>query len=339
MEKFLNKLAIFIGIVLILCSLVILLYIGFIATFQYNPPDIIFVETTNNKEAAVPIDVPLSATTFNIGFGAHSPNFSYYLDGGEDMISTDVDTIINNISFMLDEIIDTKPEIIFLQELDKSSKRSYYTDQPRMIERVLNNYASVYTPNYRLQWIVYPFGNSIGYLNSNLMTFSSFEINENQRLALHQSIKWYETLLAPDIALLITRIPTQNDRELVLINLQLFNIKEHLNILEEIIITEYAKNNYVIVGGDFGQSITDISDDTRLSSRYKQQKFFNNDVFYWAVDDQTYTKEDRNTLEQDITDGFIFTKNIDLIKVRTTPTNFLYSDHRLVNVVFELDYK
>ncbi len=78
-----------------------------------------------------------------MGFGAHGPDFHYYLDGGELIKGESLPSVIDNISLALNDILHQQPDFILLQEVDVRATRSHYTAQIDMISRVMSNYATI----------------------------------------------------------------------------------------------------------------------------------------------------------------------------------------------------
>ncbi len=317
------------------CS-IMLVYIGYLTFAQYAPSDIISVEIENNSSNIVPIDTPLTITTLNIGFGAHTPEFDYYLSGGNSTKAERLETVINNLSMSLDAV--TKSDFVFFQEVDHKSTRSQYTSQILMLTRVLSSYAYSFTQNYFVKWIGFPLDSVQGKINSGVLTLGKYKIEDCIRIPLSLDISWPMSVISPSPALLVQRLPTKEGKELILINVHFIEyptsetstIRQHMSILEEFITAEYNKGNFVIVGGDFNTNILSLSDIVD---------------FRWVIDGDTPTTRDasvsynKEETQTSITDGFLISKNVNLVSSRTLDKEFIFSYHNPVSMTFELDYR
>ena len=163
--------------------------------------------------------------------------------------------------------------------------------------------------------------------------------------------------------LLVSRTPVYdadgNDtgKELVLVNLHLeaYDSGEgkaaQTEMLKNILQEEYDKGNYVIAGGDFNQSFTSI--DTSMYKEYPNcwhcgsldTTEFSGD-FNFVMDnscptcrslDQSYAEADKDNFQYYMIDGFIVSKNVNVIINNTIDMHFEYSDHNpvIMSVVLE----
>ncbi len=336
MESLLNRVTLIIGIILIICCSILLVYIGWLTIFDYNPTEIISVKVENNVQNIVPIETPLRITTLNTGFGAHSEDFDYHLAGGTTTKAEDLEDVINNLSMSLDTA--TQSDFIFFQEVDHKSTRSQYTSQILMLTRVLSSYSYSFAQNYYVKWITFPLDAFQGTINSGMLSFAKFQVDESFRIPLELDIIWPISTISPDPCLLVQRLPTDEGKELVLVHVhfieypssELSTIRAHMKVVEEFITEEYAKGNYVIVGGDFNAEILSLS---------------SIENFRWVIDEdvpttrdaaEAYNKEETLT---SITDGFLISRNISVINVETADKEFIFSYHNPVTMTFELDYR
>ncbi|OON99708.1 MAG: hypothetical protein ATN35_11280 [Epulopiscium sp. Nele67-Bin004] len=346
MEKFLNKMTIAIGIVLVILSLILLGYLGFLTIYEYKPNQFLYITTENNQNEVVPLETPLTITTLNLGFGAYEPEFSYFFEDGEMTQAKNLDTIIDNLSMSLDAVLGTRPDIVLVQEVDSRATRSHYTSQISMIDRVLSSHSSSYTPIFVQKWLAYPFDDMHGITNSGTLTLTSHYISESLRVALPSSeVSWPMNIVSSvDPALTIHRMPTEGDRELVVIHLHLLDYSggvdrtlfiQMLEVLEEIIMEEYSmKGNYVIVGGDFGYILENIVTDEEVSN-HTANKLLDLYEFKWLID----TSKPTTVIDDKfyITSGFLVSRNVDVYSIKTIDTGLEFSKGNPVSMTFELD--
>ena len=154
-------------------------------------------------------------------------------------------------------------DVQFLQEVDKSSKRSYFVDQTASLSNLIGG-TSAFAVNYSCPYVPFPLP-TIGKVQSGLLTLNSFGAENAQRIALTGTYTWPVRVAQLKRCLLVERVPLKgSDKELVLVNLHLeayddgdakqVQTEELLKLLTE----EYEKGNYCIAGGDFNQTFSEI---------------------------------------------------------------------------------
>lgn len=355
MEKTLNKLVGIIGIVLLILIALLGTYVTFLSFTEYTPEQLTHLTIDHPLEEVAPIDTPLTLTTYNLGFGAYSPEFSFYQAGGESALAFDSESVINNLTGSINTLLDISPDFLMFQEIDRGSKRSYSSDQYEMIYRIFSDYSSTFAPNWDIKWLAKPFTQMQGKLYSGQATLSNKQILSAERIVLPSQFTFPGKLVAPDPCLLVTRIPTSDEKELVLVNVYLepylkenIDLKEQLQVLADLLDCEYEKENYVIVGGDFNHLLPtketpEFLDPEEASSLYEPlPTSFVPKKFLWAVDNTRPTVRDASTpfepgqSQVSLVDGFLVSSNIKILEVETIDTNFEYSHHQPISLSFEL---
>ncbi len=323
MKKKMHKWTRKITILILIVGFTIFLYVGFLIVFRYNPDDTIFIETLNNPlTRPLPTQQNFTISTLNVKSGISVLDLSQ------------VDDIINNITFLAEDILAEKSDFIFLQELDKRSTRSKNINQLLLLTNMLSMYGYSSASNIKINYLVLPMGPYEGIVNQNLMNLSKYTVVEGTRVKLPVDFPWYKAIIAPDDAMLISRIKTVAGPELVLINVQiqnLTNIEEIFVIIKCFLEAEYSKGNYVILGGDFNKEIAPIDPNAKISTKHKELNFLNMDGFLWAVD-----QNNASTQDGQLRSGFLISDNINLLDVETLSKDFLYSTHSEVRMTFSL---
>ena len=86
--------------------------------------------------------------TSNIGFGAYSQEFSFFLDGGHDSRAYSKEAVEQNVTGSAQLVEVFAPDFILFQEVDRDSTRSYHTDELKLLQSVLNGYQVSFAYNY-----------------------------------------------------------------------------------------------------------------------------------------------------------------------------------------------
>lgn len=341
------------------CTILILI-ISLVATLtitEFRPHETEALECDNTSSFEVEINKPINAVTWNVGYCGLSENADFFMDGGKSVKSSDKQTVSDNLSNISNTLIDFDSDIIMLQELDRSSTRSYYIDEYNKILSSLSDYTASFANNYKCLFVPYPLP-PIGKVNSGIASFSKYNISSAQRQSLYVPFKWPVRVANLKRCLLISRLPIKNsDKELVVINAHLEAYDDgtgkakQFSMLADIIKSEYDKGNYVIAGGDFNQTFSK----TDLSSFYISENenlwhpaIINEDEFLsgfsFLMDNKVPSCRslDRPFLADDesfqfyVIDGFILSENIEITEMYTEDLSFKNSDHNPVRLSFTL---
>ena len=82
------------------------------------------------------------AVSYNIGFGAYTPDFTFFMDGGTQSWAKSKESVISCIDNDVALLQKQNADIIFLQEVDFNSTRSYHVDEAAQILNAFDNSSS-----------------------------------------------------------------------------------------------------------------------------------------------------------------------------------------------------
>ena len=339
---------------IILC---VALFFGWLTIVEYRPDDIESVEINGDHiDGEITPDSVYSILTWNVGYGALGDNADFFMDGGSMVTTADKERVNTNLKAMSTEMIACNPDFIFLQEVDVKSKRSYKIDEAAYFADKLNenrSYQSAFAYNFKVKFIPYPIP-PIGMVNGGIMTLSSYPIDDASRIKLPSPFTWPVRLGNLKRCLLVTRIPA-GDKELVLINAHLeaydsgTGKEEQTKLLRNVIDEEIKKGNYVIAGGDFNQTFTNI--DTSAYPYYEGMwacgkieadafdnvsLIMDNRVPTCRSLDKAYADANKDTFQYYMIDGFIVSDNIEILSCDTINYGFKNTDHNPVLMQFKL---
>ena len=108
-------------------------------------------DTTTGAAAVLATDTEYSAVTYNIGFGAYLPDYSFFMDGGTSSWAESPETVQYAINGAGELVKSLDPDFALIQEIDLDATRSYHTDEYEMLRNILPEYTTVFAQNY-----VYP---------------------------------------------------------------------------------------------------------------------------------------------------------------------------------------
>ena len=248
---------ILLGIVAGLLAIVII-YLSYVLISYNRIEDDQVLEVEGEAQAvAVKIGTEYTAMSYNIGFGAYTPDFTFFLDGGKQSWAASKDSVIECIDGDIALIKDHKVDFALLQEVDFDSTRTYHHDEAQQFRDAFESMSSTFAVNYHSAFLFYPFYQPHGASKSGILTLSDVQITSGLRRSLPIS-ESLSKLLDLDRCYSINRIPAENGRELVIFNTHLSAYgtngdlhEQQLNKMFGDMQEEYEKGNYVVCGGDF----------------------------------------------------------------------------------------
>ncbi|MCL1928389.1 MAG: endonuclease/exonuclease/phosphatase family protein [Treponema sp.] len=360
-------------IVLITLGFIVFLFvlagtgIMWLSSREYRPDDWEVVEVIPALSQRPVRFQPIELYSWNIGYASLDAKQDFFMDGGEGVRPAYARNVEENMWAIQAYFSAVAPDIIFLQEVDVNSKRSYGVNQADYFSETWKG-SSAFALNFKCPFVPVPFPHFIGKVESGLLTLNSYG-GTAERISLPSSFSWPERIAQLKRCLLVQRLPIQENgnnsssdfvpppgAELVLVNLHLeafdtggVGRTAQTRVLAEFLKAEYAKGNYVIAGGDFNQVFPDLKD------VFPMQK---NDYFTPGIVDDSLFGEDwifaadpsapscrsldkpydgsRENHEFYIIDGFILSPNVELISVQTQDLDFKNSDHNPVKLTFSL---
>ena len=297
----------------------------------------------------------ITMLTFNIGYGGLDKDMDFFMDGGRRNTPESKEKVEENLTGIAEIVAEQDADVIFLQEVDRDSKRSYHINEADMLAEALGG-VQMFAQNYRCLYVPWPLSDAVGQVNSGLMTLSGLEVRDAGRIALPVSFCWPVRLCQLKRCLLVTRIPVEGSgRELVLFNLHLEAYdgqEKQTEVLFELMKQEYEKGNYVVAAGDFNQVFPedDFTAYPLKSSRYYEPGRLEKDMltegWTFASDISTPTCRLLNeayhphrswSTQYYVIDGYILSPNVTLQEVSTLGAGFEYADHNPVRISVRLD--
>ena len=267
-----------------------------------------------------------SALTYNIGFGAYTPDFSFFMDGGKSSWAKSKKSVISTVNGAGELVKSYDPDFALIEEVDLNSTRSYHVNEYSLLKNVMKDYDCVFAQNYDSAFLFYPFTQPHGSSKSGLALFSKYSITDSLRRSFPVSTS-FSKFFDLDRCYSISRVPVDNGKELVIFELHMSaygnsdEIREgQINMLVSDLEKEYKAGKKL--PNEFSFCIDQLSDEKKYNLWNSAR---NADMEYKPG--VTYTV----TL-----DGFIISDNIECVKYDNINTGYTYSDHDPVYVKFKL---
>ncbi len=327
------------------------------------------LDINNNPTEYINLDESYTMSTYNIGFGAYDRDFSFFMDNGETLSGKKLqgeygkavskDNVLTNTFGSIDILEYLNSDFMLLQEVDTNSSRSYGVNQVDLITEEFSNYANTFSSNFHSGYLPYPIHDMHGIVNSGILSLSKYNVNYANRIELPVTTSFFAKFFDLDRCLSVMRININNsDKELVIINCHLSAYDEggvyrklQVELLCNLLETEYNAGNYVIAGGDFNHDIAGVEFETIKKTPVWIQELTNNElpnnfsiqssglVPTCRDSDSPYVLGETFTA---VVDGFIVSNNIEvnyvnnIVSMNNLDITFLYSDHNAVKMEFKL---
>ena len=117
---------------------------------------------------ALAIGTEYTALTYNIGFGAYTPDFSFLRDGGESSWVKSKESVLDTVQGAGDLVASLRPDFALIEEIDLDSTRSYHTDEYALLKECLPEDYTVFAQNYDSAFLLYPLNQPHGSSKSGL---------------------------------------------------------------------------------------------------------------------------------------------------------------------------
>ena len=216
MRKFFIGLGALVGALLIL----ILAYAAYVLLGMDRIADNQALEIAQTATDAPQLGREYSLLSWNLGFGAYSDDFSFFMDGGEHARAFSQEAVEENTAAMIARIDEINPDFALLQEVDVDSDRSWHVDQRAMIAGSFAQMSSCFAVNYDSPYLFYPFNEPIGRSLSGILTLSGARMESALRRSLPLE-GGLNRLTDLDRCYTVSRLPLENGAELCLYNLHL----------------------------------------------------------------------------------------------------------------------
>ena len=260
-------------------------YVGYILLSYDRIGDIDLDVNSNAKLNKVNTTDTYSIATYNIGFGAYSQDFTFFLDTGYDKDGNPTcgynskakskEEVITNTNGSLNSLKPYDLDFLLLQEVDIKSTRSHKVNQNEYFLNQYKDYDNVFAYNFDSAFLPYPLYDMHGKSLAGISTFSRYRINDAKRVEYTISDS-LSKLFDLDRCFSVSTVFVENGKTLYIINSHMSaydkggTIREtQVKELNDFIKACKDEGNYVIVGGDFNHDLLTFNPEYKYSSTNK----------------------------------------------------------------------
>ena len=326
MKKFLKTIL----IILLVLVVIVAGYVAYVFISYHRIPDnqVLDVEAQQNAKAQAGMEYKV--LSWNLGFGAYSRDFSFFMDGGK-----------------------------YSWAYSKDSTRAYHVNEALLLADNLPGYGYVQACNYDSPFLFYPFTQPHGKSVAELMTMTAFHADSALRRSLPVETGFMK-FLDLDRCYSITDIPVDNGKTLRLYNLHLSAYTsdgtiadEQIDMLLADMAKDYAAGNYIIAGGDFNKDLLGDSSvyfgvsagEQTWAQPFPTDKLPDYLSLQAPLDENAPVPSCRNCDTGYIpgqtfvlvVDGFLVSDNVTVLEKHVIDADFETSDHNPVSMTFVLN--
>lgn len=352
-----------IKIVLAVVLTIILLaggYVGYVLLSYSRVGDEALAVTEGTEKIGVFLGNEYKVLSYNVGFGAYSQDYTFFLDEGYDDYGNKTcgkrsrakskAEVLFNVGGAIAAAFDQNADFLLFQEVDTSSTRSYKVDQDEMIRNKFPSYYHTHALNFHTAFLPYPVYEMHGKVRSGLTTLSKYKINSAYRYEYTVSTS-FSKYFDLDRCFSSHEIDISgSDKKLYLVNSHMSAYdesgevrKKQIRELKSFMDEKSAAGHYVVVGGDWNHDLLTFNPDfsyTDTSRPYAMTKrppdwlaFMFDDKGnpmidgYQVVASDNYPSCRNNDIEYDpphtfvcTVDGFLVSENVQVVSHETVLT-------------------
>lgn len=267
-------------------------YVGYIVMSYSRIGNVPLDIRQNSTREKVHVGDELKCTTYNLGFGAYSQDFTFFMDTGYDEQGNKTKghkskadnkaSVYFNIYGAVDVIKNMKPDFAFFQEVDIDSTRSFNINQDEIIQENFLEYDSVFANNFHTSFLPYPLHDMHGEVQAGLTTVSKYKVKEAHRKEYTVSSS-LSKLFDLDRCFSYVVCEVDNGKNLYMVNSHMSAYDKggviktkQMQELNEFLKACKEEGDYVVVGGDFNNDLVTFNPKLESNAHYNTT---NNRVF------------------------------------------------------------
>ncbi len=355
------------ALISILCVLLALVLIAggyvayvFLAYYRVEDSQPLAVDALGGPSGAPAPGETYRLASYNVGFGAYSADYSFFMDGGTESRARSAEAVRENLAEAVEAVTALDPDFLLMQEIDVDGTRSWHIDELALIrEQLGGGFASgTFAQNYDSPYLFWPLTEPHGANKAGIAVFSKFPIAS----ALRRSLPiegGFMKFLDLDRCYSVQRVPAADGRELVIYNFHLSAYtsdgtiaNQQLEMLFADMEAEYDAGNWTVAAGDFNKDLVgdggaafgvtgpDYTWAQPIPEEIIPEGFRIVAPFDEAAPIPSCRNADRPYGEDDFcvtVDGFILSPNVEALEAAVADTGFAWSDHNPVYLDFVLN--
>jgi endonuclease/exonuclease/phosphatase family metal-dependent hydrolase len=324
--------------------------IGYFQCTEFDPPESLPLSPLGQGKTGAPRELTL--LTWNIGYAGLDSQTDFFMDGGRMPGPRSRQAVEQNLEAIRVELTLHRPDVLFLQEVDRASARTFDIDQVTALHGAFPDHQGWYGVNFQSPFVPSPPSSPIGRVDAGVLTLLGFAARASTREQLPGSQAWPVRVFHLKRCAVFSRLPSPTEgKDWVLVNLHLSAFddgslrQQQSDFLRRRMLELYEKGHYVVLGGDWNMVLPGVAREAfgpwttteeNLSWLKSLPEGWTPEGWTWARDvsvpsvrtnDQPY-REGQN--HRTVIDGFLLSPNVELREVRGLDLGFAHSDHQPV---------
>lgn len=228
------------------------------------------IDHHDTKEKAV-VGETYKALSYNIGFGAYSQDYTFFMDTGYDENGKETcghystarskEEVEFNTNGAIKTVADNAPDFVMFQEVDTKSTRSYKINQDTKIQEAFSSFDHVHCVNFHTAFLPYPLYDMHGSVNAGLTTLSNIKIQNADRkeYTVPTGLSKFFDL---DRCFAVQEISVDNGKSLFIVNSHMSAYDEggkvrtkQIEELNAFLKEKHDSGDYVVIGGDWNHDL------------------------------------------------------------------------------------
>ena len=140
--------------------LVIIGYVLYVMISYHRLPDDLTLDVRTPENAditgTVSVGTDYEIITYNIGFGAYTPDYSFFMDGGKSSVAASKESVLATVSGAGELAAGYDPDFMIFEEVDLKATRSYHVDEYELLDKYFGGYYSDFAINYDSAFLMVP---------------------------------------------------------------------------------------------------------------------------------------------------------------------------------------
>mgnify|MGYP001028638010 CR=1 FL=1 len=348
--------------VLLVFVLVMGIYLAYVFLSWYRVEDNLVLEVQTIHDDGSDVGLKKHGiyriASYNIGFGAYSADYSFFMDGGKESRARSAEAVAENVAGAVSAAASLDPDFLLLQEVDVDGTRSFHVDQWAQVCAQMHFLHGTFAQNYDSPFLFWPLLEPHGANRAGIAVFSKYPIASalRRQLPIERGVM---KLVDLDRCYSVQRLPAPGEKgELVLYALHLSAYtsdgkiaEEQLEMLFADMLSEYEKGNWTIAGGDFNKDLLGNSGEVfgvsgpeyTWAQPVPAEMIPDGLTIVAPFDAASPTPSCRNSDRPYgpdtfcvTVDGFIVSDNVAVMDAQVLDTGFRWSDHNPVFMDFVL---
>ncbi len=270
MNKIVKRIFLVSGIVVSTALISAASYVAYVLlSFNRIGDQVLTVDHRSDKTLSA--NTEYKAISYNIGFGAYSQDFTFFLDTGYDEAGNPTcgywskarskEAVEFNTSGAIATLMQEDADFLLCQEVDTDSTRSYHINQDDLLKNAFPAYDHVHAVNVHTAFLPYPLYDMHGTINGGIATLSRYSIAsaERKQYTITDSISRIFDL---DRCFSVSVLPVNNGKNLYLVNSHMSAYGDGEKVrsaqvaeLNAFLALTQVNGDYVVVGGDWNHDL------------------------------------------------------------------------------------